>query len=164
MSCSGCYAFAVTFLAENVRNIIKICQYRTPAELKYIYYRIGIFSSWTISARTFLRNANCWMIYRTIKKNCRTGRSRNEILIDQQRDVVIVFLAWCIPLIWRYSPRTDTVYTSTAVGGEGLRVKSGALASNKQNTRSPKYNDDIPLLISQYLISGEKRLHLWHGF
>ncbi len=31
--------------------------------------------------------------------------------------------------------------------------KSGALASSWQNTSSPKYNDDISLLILQYLIS-----------
>jgi hypothetical protein len=36
----------------------------------------------------------------------------------------------------------------------GLLVKIWALAPNKQNTASPKYNDDISLLISQYLISG----------
>jgi alpha-D-ribose 1-methylphosphonate 5-triphosphate synthase subunit PhnH len=29
---------------------------------------------------------------------------------------------------------------------------SGTLASNRQNKASPKYNDDISLLISQYLI------------
>jgi hypothetical protein len=53
LSCSGCYAFAVTFLAKIVRYTIKLFQYRTPAELIYVYYRIGIFCSWTISARTF---------------------------------------------------------------------------------------------------------------
>jgi hypothetical protein len=31
---------------------------------------------------------------------------------------------------------------------------SGTLASNKQNTTSPKHNDDVSPLISQYLISG----------
>ncbi len=36
----------------------------------------------------------------------------------------------------------------------------GALASNWQNTSSPKYNDDISLLISQYLISSSMRLVL----
>ncbi len=30
---------------------------------------------------------------------------------------------------------------------------SGTLAPNRQNTASPKYNDDISLLISQYLLS-----------
>ncbi len=34
---------------------------------------------------------------------------------------------------------------------------SGTLASNLQNTSSPKYNDDISLLISQYLISAWDR-------
>jgi hypothetical protein len=32
---------------------------------------------------------------------------------------------------------------------------SGTLASNWQNASSPKYNDDISLLISQYLISAQ---------
>jgi hypothetical protein len=31
-------------------------------------------------------------------------------------------------------------------------LNSGTEASNRQNTASPKYNDDISLLISRYLI------------
>jgi hypothetical protein len=46
------------------------------------------------------------------------------------------------------------MYTSTAAGVRGYVTNSGALASNKQNTASTKYNDDISLLISKYLISG----------
>jgi hypothetical protein len=34
---------------------------------------------------------------------------------------------------------------------------SGTLVSNWQNTSNPKYNNDISLLISQYLISGHER-------
>ncbi len=37
-------------------------------------------------------------------------------------------------------------------GGERLRIKFWALASNRQNTARSKYNDNISLLISQYLI------------
>jgi hypothetical protein len=45
----------------------------------------------------------------------------------------------------------------TLYRGEGRdwMSNSGALASKRQNTASPKYNDDISLLISQYLISVE---------
>jgi hypothetical protein len=42
-------------------------------------------------------------------------------------------------------------------GGEGFMSNSGTLASNRQNTVSPKYND-ISLLILQYLIPDD--LHL----
>ncbi len=45
---------------------------------------------------------------------------------------------------------TDTV----CVGGGGWVSNSGTLVSNRQNRESPKYNDDISLLISQYFISG----------
>ncbi len=37
--------------------------------------------------------------------------------------------------------------------GGGCISNSGTLASNRQNAASPKYNDDISLLISQYLIT-----------
>jgi hypothetical protein len=47
-----------------------------------------------------------------------------------------------------------SVYSVHCTGGEGDCVSnSGTLALNRQNTASPKYNDDISLLISQYLIS-----------
>ncbi len=45
------------------------------------------------------------------------------------------------------------LYRSTAVRGRGCMSNSRTLASNRQNTARPKYNDDISLLISQYLIS-----------
>jgi hypothetical protein len=45
--------------------------------------------------------------------------------------------------------KIDTAHTSTAAGRRGC-----VRASNRQNTVSPKYNDDISLLNSQYLISG----------
>jgi hypothetical protein len=58
-------------------------------------------------------------------------------------------------------PEFDTVLSvmctlyvqSTAVGGMGCVSNSKTLDSNRQNTSSPKYYDDISLLISQYLIS-----------
>jgi hypothetical protein len=39
---------------------------------------------------------------------------------------------------------------------DSYRSNSGTLSSNRQNTSRPKYNDDISLLISQYLISGQE--------
>ncbi len=48
---------------------------------------------------------------------------KDDIFLDQQRDVVVVFWASCILQIQSYSRRIDAVYTSAADGGEGLRVK-----------------------------------------
>ncbi len=45
------------------------------------------------------------------------------------------------------SPRNDAVYTSTAAGGRGCVSNSGNPASNTQKRASPKYDDDISLLI-----------------
>jgi hypothetical protein len=45
------------------------------------------------------------------------------------------------------------MYSPQLFGSRGCLSNSGALASNRQNTVSPKYNDDISLLISQYLFS-----------
>ncbi len=45
-----------------------------------------------------------------------------------------------------------TVYT-VAGEGRGCVSNSGTLASNTQNTASPKLNDDISMLISQYFSS-----------
>jgi hypothetical protein len=54
-----------------------------------------------------------------------------------------------------------TLYSPQLSEGKGCFSNSGTLASNRQNTESPKYNDDISMLISQYLISGAsgKRNH-----
>jgi hypothetical protein len=46
-----------------------------------------------------------------------------------------------------------TLYSPQLLGGRGCVSNPGTLASNWQNTASPKYNDDISLLISQDLIS-----------
>ncbi len=46
-----------------------------------------------------------------------------------------------------------TLYSPQLLGGRGCVSNSGTLASNRQNTASPKYNDDNFLLIEQYLIS-----------
>jgi hypothetical protein len=47
-----------------------------------------------------------------------------------------------------------TVYTVQGVGGRGCLSNYGTLASNRQNTANlKKYNDDIFLLILQFLIS-----------
>jgi hypothetical protein len=85
---------------------------------------------------------------------------RDEVLWDQRRDIVVVFWTWCILPIRSLSPRIwrsvqCTVYTiqSTAVRGRGCMSSSGTLASKRQNTASPKFNDNNCLLISQYLIS-----------
>jgi hypothetical protein len=45
-----------------------------------------------------------------------------------------------------------SVYNVHCTGGRGGVSNSGTLASNRQNTTSPKYNDDISFLISHYLI------------
>ncbi len=42
-----------------------------------------------------------------------------------------------------------TLYSPQLAGGQGYVSNSGTLASNTQNTASPKYNNDISLLISQ---------------
>jgi hypothetical protein len=68
-------------------------------------------------------------------------RLRDGVFLDQQRDVVVVF--------WGRS-----VYTVRGGGGAGYVSNSGTVASKRQNTASSKFNDDISLLISQYLISG----------
>ncbi len=70
---------------------------------------------------------------------------RDEILLDQQEDVV-VFWARCIPLIRSWSPRVDAGSTYTAAEGEGYVANSRTLASKKQITANPKYNDDISSL------------------
>jgi hypothetical protein len=49
------------------------------------------------------------------------------------------------------------IVQSAAVAGMSCESNSETLASNKQNTASPQYNDDISLLISQYLISGAEQ-------
>jgi hypothetical protein len=41
-------------------------------------------------------------------------------------------------------------------GGRGSMSNSGTVASNRQNTASTKYNYDLSLLISPYLISGRE--------
>jgi hypothetical protein len=45
-----------------------------------------------------------------------------------------------------------TLYSPQLLGGRGCLLNSGTLASNRQNRASPKYNDDIALLISQYFM------------
>jgi hypothetical protein len=48
-----------------------------------------------------------------------------------------------------------TVHCTLFRGGRDYVTNSGTLAStNRQNTACPKYNDDISLLILQYLLSG----------
>ncbi len=46
-----------------------------------------------------------------------------------------------------------TVYSVQCILYSPQQWGGGMLASNRQNTGSPKYNDDISFLISQYLIS-----------
>jgi hypothetical protein len=52
-----------------------------------------------------------------------------------------------------------TLYSPQLLGGRGWVSNSGTPASNRQNTASPKYKDDISLLISQYLIAGWDQGH-----
>jgi hypothetical protein len=46
-----------------------------------------------------------------------------------------------------------TLFSPQLMGSRGCVSNSETQASNMQNTARPKYNDDISLLISQYLIS-----------
>jgi hypothetical protein len=55
---------------------------------------------------------------------------------------------------YRGHPVHSTVH-SCQVAGVACVSNSGTLTSNRQNTASPKYNDDISLPISQYHISGQ---------
>jgi hypothetical protein len=51
-------------------------------------------------------------------------------------------------------PESDPVFSvqgTLCTGGGGCVSNSGTLASNGQIINSPKYNDDLSLLISQYL-------------
>ncbi len=82
--------------------------------------------------------------------------SRDEIILDQQRDVVVVFygLIYSANLKLEFHKLTQcSVFSVHCTVGDGLRVKFRDLASNRQNTASPKYNDDISLLISSLFIS-----------
>ncbi len=95
------------------------------------------------------------------------------VFLDQQRDVVIVFRAWCTVLghfeacILEFDEVLSvhcTLYTSTAIRGRGYLSNSVNLAF-RQNTSSPKYNTDIPLQILEYIIfdaiqlSCQERVH-----
>jgi hypothetical protein len=56
----------------------------------------------------------------------------HEVLLDQQRDVVIVFWARCnCQFKDRVVPESDAVYTSPAVRVRGWVSTSGTLASNR---------------------------------
>ncbi len=63
-----------------------------------------------------------------------------------------VFSCWLAYLAGR-RPQCSAFQPPLNVRGFGLWSDSGTPASNRQNTENPKYNDDISLLISQYLIS-----------
>ncbi len=85
--------------------------------------------------------------------------------LDQQRYVVVVFWAWCILPVWSSSPKIwpcvqwisvlCTLNSPQLLRGRGYASNSWTLTSNRQNTANSIYNDDISLLISQYLISGK---------
>jgi hypothetical protein len=92
----------------------------------------------------------------------RTISTRDEVLLDQIRAVVVVYFG--LDVFCQFEARvlefdavfsiecTYTVYTYSPElsRGRGCILNSGTLASNRQNTASPKY--DISL-ISQFLIS-----------
>ncbi len=65
--------------------------------------------------------------------------SRDEVLGDQQRDVIIIFWATFILPFYARAPKFDTQCTLNTASD------FGTLALNWQNTSSPKYNDDIIL-------------------
>jgi hypothetical protein len=90
--------------------------------------------------------------------------NRDEVLLDQQRDVVVEFGAWCILPVRSFESQNLTNLTQcsvnsvhcivTAVGGRDCLSNSGTLASNRQYVyKKPEIHDDISLLMSQSLVS-----------
>jgi hypothetical protein len=71
---------------------------------------------------------------------------KENILLDQQRDVVILLWAWCV-LIWSYSLKNWRRNLSPWNTGTAVLVytasNSGTLASNRQHKTSTKYNKQL---------------------
>jgi hypothetical protein len=61
-------------------------------------------------------------------------------------------MMYCIVLYPEFDRVFSVLYSVYSTVGRGMS-NSGTLASDRQDTASLKYNDDICLLISQYLIS-----------
>jgi hypothetical protein len=92
-------------------------------------------------------------------------RNRDEIFLDQQTDGVELYFG--LDVFRQFEARVPGKLTKCSVygysvptvqsiyrGKKGVCVSnSGTPASNRMNIESPKYNDDVSLLISQYLIS-----------
>jgi hypothetical protein len=90
--------------------------------------------------------------------------SRDKVLSDQPRmsslyfelDVFCQFEARVLEFDEVFSVQCTYIVQSTAVAELGVLVQFWTLALNTQITASPKYNNDIYLLISQYFISTEQ--------
>ncbi len=91
---------------------------------------------------------------------CQLVGIRDEVLWDRKEMSSLYFGLDIFCQFEARVPEYDAVLSvqCTLYGGAGRCVSNSVtLASNRQNTASRKYNDDISLLISQYLILG------WHG-
>ncbi len=87
------------------------------------------------------------------------GKQRRGIIRSARRCLCILSLLYSAYL-WLEALEFDTrISISTGIHS----INSGTRATNRQNTSSPKYNDDIILLLQQYLISASADLHPTHG-
>jgi hypothetical protein len=72
-------------------------------------------------------------------------------LLDQHREVVVVFGLDEFCLLEAKPPEFFAAYTSTSamqnIGRGSVSLFEKAVVSSRQNVASPKYNDDITLLI-----------------
>jgi hypothetical protein len=87
-------------------------------------------------------------------------KSRDDEVLDQQGDIVIVFGLHEFCQFEARVPVFDVVCSVQCTQyrrGGGCVSNSGTLAPNRQNKASTKYNDDISWLISKYLISEKSK-------
>ncbi len=80
---------------------------------------------------------------------CKSSKEMSSLYFGL--DVFCQFEARVLELYTVFSLKC-TLYSPQLLGVRGCVSNSVTQASNRQNTASPKYNDDISLLISQYLI------------
>jgi hypothetical protein len=89
-------------------------------------------------------------------------------LLDQQRDVVVVFWAKCVLPIQSWTPKIVLFHIYPSISalcpsnisalcpsiskGDVARPIGKAIATKRQNNSSPKYDDDISFMIYQYII------------
>ncbi len=76
--------------------------------------------------------------------SCSTSLTRDHTLLDQQSDVSIVFWTYSIRRIWSQFQRSVYLHSWPSISVWGCVQ---FLALNTRNKSSPKYNDDISLLI-----------------